>query len=206
MFYENKKYHTKKYNDLFRAIVFSNMCDMDLYDAEGTLLDQSECEGVQEGILKQGLHTALVKHWDYLLQLYVQFFASDRSWETIVSMLNDAEFRQTEDTFMLYLAEGSRTINQQMQSDIDHLYILLQRVSFEKSVGLELGMALGYAGALLLAFAVGWKLFMRSLTSEFWVSKSLLALIPPEKLMNTPEIKDFILKNSGAAFFSRRAS
>eukprot|EP00826_Nyctotherus_ovalis_P066093 TRINITY_DN9746_c0_g1_i5.p2 TRINITY_DN9746_c0_g1~~TRINITY_DN9746_c0_g1_i5.p2 ORF type:complete len:126 (+),score=22.86 TRINITY_DN9746_c0_g1_i5:621-998(+) len=125
MFYENKKYHTTKYNDLFKAIVFSNICELDLYDTEGTIFNKSECESNQDGILKQGLHTALVKHWDHLLQLYVQFFASDRSQEVIVSMLNDAEFRQTEDTFMPYLAEGSRILNEQMQYDINHLYIFI---------------------------------------------------------------------------------
>jgi len=59
---------------------------------------------------------------------------------------------------------------------------------------------------LIVVYLFVWRLFLNSITRELWKTKSLMSIVPPERLMNITDMRQFILENSGAAFFSKRAS
>lgn len=63
-----------------------------------------------------------------------------------------------------------------------------------------------YSFYLVSLYLLVWQLFLSSIIRELWKTKTLLAIIPPEKLMDTSEIREYILRNSQAAFFSKKAS
>ena len=59
---------------------------------------------------------------------------------------------------------------------------------------------------LIFVYLFVWRLFLNSITKELWKTKSLLSIVPPERLMSITEMREFVLENSGAAFFSKRLS
>jgi hypothetical protein len=101
--------------------VFENLCEAGIESKEGKVIDQVECEGISEGILKQGLHTALVTHWDILRQIYAEFLLSDRSKEVIIEMLNDDIYDEIEIMHSKYMNRAAAKLDAQLQDDIDDL-------------------------------------------------------------------------------------
>lgn len=59
-FSANYDYHSIEYNDLFNNIVYANICDYVSYDSKPI------CEDFNQGILKKGLYSSVIKYWDFL--------------------------------------------------------------------------------------------------------------------------------------------
>ena len=88
-------------------MIFSNLCDNDLKDVEGNLLDKVLCESLQDGIMRQGLYTAGIKYWDQMRILHQEFFNSDRSRLMQKEFFNKDIYSDTRDhELTLFRASG----------------------------------------------------------------------------------------------------
>ena len=121
-FANNKGYHTSEYNNLFKEIIFSNLCAAGLKDHQGNMLDVTICENFTEGILKQGMYASVIKYWDYLRQLNNDFFNSDRKPTDIRKFLNEARLKSAEILQARYFKSALSVLVQQLESDVDNLY------------------------------------------------------------------------------------
>ena len=59
------------------------MCDYVDFDSK------TDCENFNQGILKKGIYSSVIKYWDFLRQLNHDFLESDRSTATIIRFLNE---------------------------------------------------------------------------------------------------------------------
>lgn len=64
--------HSDTFNNLFDQIMFLDICDIIEYDNRTT----EECQAFSEGINLDGLHSMLVKLWQQLAQVEVDFEGS----------------------------------------------------------------------------------------------------------------------------------
>eukprot|EP00826_Nyctotherus_ovalis_P016089 TRINITY_DN14634_c0_g1_i7.p1 TRINITY_DN14634_c0_g1~~TRINITY_DN14634_c0_g1_i7.p1 ORF type:complete len:107 (-),score=29.32 TRINITY_DN14634_c0_g1_i7:169-489(-) len=60
-----------------------------------------------------------------------------------------------------------------------------------------------YIGFLLVVAALFWRFFIAQIQKELWKTKSILSVLSPDLVMNIPEIKNFILKNSSTVLFAK---
>lgn len=74
--------------------------------------------------------------------------------------------------------------------------------SFESEDRKNLIVFVIYVFYLLVLYAFIWRKLLDSIVKEFWRSKAILAIIPARRLMAIQEIKEFILSNSRATFFT----
>jgi hypothetical protein len=77
-FSQNYDYHSSEYNELFNAVVYSNLCDY-----VPALRSVAECEEFNQGILKKGIYSSVIKYWDFLRQLNHDFVESKRTPQLI---------------------------------------------------------------------------------------------------------------------------
>lgn len=89
-FSANYDYHSSDYNDLFNNIVYSNVCQYVTFDSK------TACEDFNQGILKKGVYSSVIKYWDFLRQLNHDFMESSRNNVTIKAFLNDPRLQLAE--------------------------------------------------------------------------------------------------------------
>ena len=78
MFSQNYDYHTASYNEDFNNIIYADVCQFVEYD------NFTACEAFNQGILKKGIYSSVIKYWDFLRQLNHDFLESNRSQATII--------------------------------------------------------------------------------------------------------------------------
>ena len=83
--------------------------------------DKKECESFQDGILKQGLYTAVIEYWDYLRKLHVNFFDSDRDNATIKRLLDNDNYFGANNLQSLYFKSALTVLVDKLQDDINDL-------------------------------------------------------------------------------------
>ncbi len=118
MFSSNHDYHSSKYNTNFNNIIFSDVCQ---YITEFTN-DLANCESFNQGILKKGIYSSVIKYWDYLRQLNHDYNNSDRSASSRYKYLNDDDLTVAGQMQSVYLNISLNTLVNQLSSDIDSLY------------------------------------------------------------------------------------
>ena len=110
--------------------MFSNLCAVQLADSSGTAMDQATCEGFNEGILKQGLYSSVIKfvlfvnaarYWDYLRQLNSDFFSSRRQLADVRRFINDDSLEIAERMQEYYFKSALDTLVRKLEDDIDTL-------------------------------------------------------------------------------------
>jgi hypothetical protein len=81
-FSANYDHHTDAYNTDFTNVVYSNICEYvsDFNEEEQVRRD---CESFNQGILKKGIYSSVIKYWDFLRQLNHDFNESPRANTTI---------------------------------------------------------------------------------------------------------------------------
>jgi hypothetical protein len=89
-FSANYDFHSLDYNDLFNNIVYSNVCQYVKFDS------QAACEEFNQGILKKGVYSSVIKYWDFLRQLNHDFMESKRTSAIVRSFLNDPRLQLAE--------------------------------------------------------------------------------------------------------------
>ncbi|MDR3549639.1 MAG: hypothetical protein P4M11_15445 [Candidatus Pacebacteria bacterium] len=85
-------------------------------------MNQTECESFNEGILKQGLYSSVIKYWDYLRQLNSDFFSSNRSATVVRNFINDDSLAVEEKMQQYYFKISLDTLVSKLEDDIDTLY------------------------------------------------------------------------------------
>ncbi len=58
----------------------------------------------------------------------------------------------------------------------------------------------------VLMYLVMWRLFLFYLLRQQWEAKALLAIVPPEKIISCPEMRQYIVDNSSASFLTMGSS
>ena len=87
-FSSNYDYHTDAYNTDFTNIVYSNICEhVSDFNTDTTI--RNECEAFNQGILKKGLYSSVIKYWDFLRQINHDFMESNRTLPVIMRFLNE---------------------------------------------------------------------------------------------------------------------
>ena len=59
-FSQNYDFHSAAYNDDFNNIIYSDVCQYVTYDSTPA------CETFNQGILKKGIYSSVIKYWDFL--------------------------------------------------------------------------------------------------------------------------------------------
>jgi hypothetical protein len=119
-FSQNYDYHSASYNDDFNNLVYADVC---LYVQELGTTDQalSECEAFNQGILKKGLYSSVIKYWDFLRQLNHDFLESPRSLEVIQEFLNEPRLKIAERMQDYYFKLALAKLVTKLEEDIDYL-------------------------------------------------------------------------------------
>ena len=81
-FSANYDYHTDAYNADFTNVVYSNICEyVSDFNEDDTV--RRDCESFNQGILKKGIYSSVIKYWDFLRQINHDFMESNRTLAVI---------------------------------------------------------------------------------------------------------------------------
>jgi hypothetical protein len=114
-FSANYDFHSLEYNDLFNNIVYADVCLFVPY--ESTQL----CEDFNQGILKKGVYSSVIKYWDFLRQLNHDFMESPRTNATIRTFLNDQRLQLAERMQDYYFRQALAMLVDKLEVDINSL-------------------------------------------------------------------------------------
>lgn len=88
-FSQNYDYHSQEYNDNFNNLIYSNLCQY-LPEFSSDKAQQTECESFNQGILKKGVYSSVIKYYDFMRQLQHDFAESKRGKKEIKDFINDS--------------------------------------------------------------------------------------------------------------------
>jgi len=114
-FSQNFDYHSDSYNTDFNNIIYSNVCKHVGYE------DTNACEEFNQGILKKGIYSSVIKYWDFLRQINHDFLESDRSDATIRDFLNEERLVIAEKMQDYYFKLALQRLVNRLEDDIDYL-------------------------------------------------------------------------------------
>ena len=109
--------HTSSYNDDFNNIIYSDVCKYGPFDVN----EQSVCEGFDQGILKKGIYSSVIKYWDYLRQLNHDFLESNRNSTMVIDFLNDERLQTCERMQDFYFKKSLNLLVSKLEDDIQYL-------------------------------------------------------------------------------------
>ena len=189
-FLENYDYHSSSYNEKFNAIIFSNVCSYITTFPTTT----TSCEIIDGGILTKGIYSTSVKFWDNIRQIHNDYINSDRLPTTLYSILNTKLINTIDTMHNIYLDVSINLIVDNILLDIEEVF---NKEYFESEV-----LFIVYICYLVLSFFVLWKIYLYRMKKELWKTKAILSAIRPDIIIDVPEIKNFIMKNSSIAIFT----
>lgn len=159
-----------------------------------------------QGILKQGVYTAVVKYnnlrqifryWDYLRLLSSDFFTSKRQMADIRYFLNEPRFETANTMQDYYFKIVMLKLALQLQNDISQLYYLHKLINSFGTEGTGINALFAcFIIMIVLLYFVVWRWFLSSVSQELWRSKSWLTIVPPEKLFENPSMREYIIEHS----------
>ena len=114
-FSQNYDFHSSAYNEDFNDIIYSNVCQYVSYDSI------TKCENFNQGILKKGIYSSVIKYWDFLRQLNHDFLESNRTKGTIIAFLNDDRLQTAEKMQDYYFKLALSKLVDKLEQDIDNL-------------------------------------------------------------------------------------
>ena len=119
-FSANYDYHTEAYNTDFTNVVYSNICE---YVSDFNEEDQvrRDCESFNQGILKKGIYSSVIKYWDFLRQINHDFMESNRTLPVIQRFLNEPRLRTAERMQDFYFKRSLKKLVSKLELDIDYL-------------------------------------------------------------------------------------
>lgn len=145
----------------------------------------------------------MLRYWDYLKQLYYDYNRTSREPEDQYTYLNRAELIMANEMQVYYLNVSMHILQSELYEEVHSWYPANETNSFDKerrNVAIVFGV---YIGFLLVVGALFWRFFIARIQKELWKTKSILSVLSPELVMNIPEIKSFILKNSSTVLFAK---
>ena len=93
------------------------MCKYGPFDVN----EQSVCEGFDQGILKKGIYSSVIKYWDYLRQLNHDFLESNRNSTMVIDFLNDERLQTCERMQDFYFKKSLNLLVSKLEDDIQYL-------------------------------------------------------------------------------------
>ena len=119
-FSQNYDYHSSGYNDDFNNLVYSNLCQyVDTFAKDPAI--EATCESFNQGILKKGIYSSVIKYWDFLRQLNHDFLESNRSAAVQRSFLNEQRLQTAERMQDYYFKIALAQLVTKLEDDIDYL-------------------------------------------------------------------------------------
>ena len=106
---------------MFDTIIFSNLCEANIIDFNGDLMNKDECEEFNSGILKQGMYSSVIKYWDTLIQYNEDFFYLERNETVITDFVMADLFYDMERMERYYFRSSLRVVINKLEEDIDNL-------------------------------------------------------------------------------------
>lgn len=82
---------------------------------------QTTCESFNQGILKKGIYSSVIKYWDFLRQLNHDFMESNRSLPVIKQFLNEPRLKVAERMQDFYFKRALSKLVTKLEEDIDYL-------------------------------------------------------------------------------------
>lgn len=79
------------------------------------------CEAFNQGILKKGIYSSVIKYWDFLRQINHDFLESPRTNATIRQFLNDQRMVIAERMQDFYFKRALSLLVEQLELDIEYL-------------------------------------------------------------------------------------
>lgn len=119
-FSQNYNYHSTEYNDQFNYIIYSDVCSY-VSDFTATSDIHNTCETFNQGILKKGIYSSVIKYWDFLRQLNHDFMESDRTLPVIKQFLNEPRLEVAERMQDYYFKLALAKLVTKLELDIDDL-------------------------------------------------------------------------------------
>ena len=95
--------------------MYSDVCQHVVYDS------QTACEEFNQGILKKGVYSSVIKYWDFLRQLNHDFVESDRTNATVRMFLNDDRLKLAERMQDYYFKKALAQLVSKLEVDINSL-------------------------------------------------------------------------------------
>lgn len=82
---------------------------------------QADCESFNQGILKKGIYSSVIKYWDFLRQLNHDFMESSRGLPVIKQFLNEPRLKTAERMQDFYFKIALSKLVSKLEDDIDYL-------------------------------------------------------------------------------------
>ena len=119
-FSANFDYHSDAYNTDFTNVVYSNVCEF-IDDFSKNQATRTECESFNQGILKKGIYSSVIKYWDFLRQINHDFMESNRTTPVIKRFLNEPRLKTAERMQDFYFKRAFKKLVSKLENDIDYL-------------------------------------------------------------------------------------
>jgi hypothetical protein len=176
---DNLNRNQRVYNTYFDDLIYKNVCDQ-VKQNQSTF--EVDCVGYMGGILQKGLHSANVAYWDNLREKLNEF--KKREYKSI----NDASLIQLKLLECKFLEPSYRELNNRIENSIDS--------SFNSENMLLVIVFIVFIAVVILVFMVLWRAFIFTTRKSLFMTKTMVAIIPPEVIFQTRKIRDYVLKSS----------
>jgi len=194
-FSANYDYHTTSYNDDFTNIVYSNVCEH-VTDFSTDPKIKAECESFNQGILKKGIYSSVIKYWDFLRQINHDFMESNRTLATIKRFLNEPRLLTAERMQDFYFKKALTKLVNTLEKDIDYF--------FEVEYTRDRTIFIFYILYIVFLYYFVWRKFVSIMQNELWKTKSMLSILPTKLCNDIEEIRQFIFSHSSNDFASTK--
>jgi hypothetical protein len=134
------------------------------------------------GILQKGLHSSNVAFWDGIRELLNDFK------KNAARQLDDPVLIELKLLLCKYLEPSYWNLNDNIESSIN--------IAFSNENKLLLGIFVCFIGIVILLFMVVWRAFIFSTRKSLFMTKTMIAIIPPEVIYQNRKIREYVIKSS----------
>jgi len=146
------------------------------------------CSSFNKGIVTKGIYNTMVKYWQQLRQLNLDFSKREDPLSEREKFLTDPRIVDSEIARDIYLKEAYTELKTQLVKEIE------ERFASERQQ--ENFIFVVYLLYILILFFFFWKGFVKKMLLDLWKAKSMLSVIPVELCFKIDEIRRFIYANS----------
>ena len=187
----NTNYHKGKYKSFFKEIVYTNGCER-LYVGENLL----QCNEFLGGILLKGIHSANVAYWDSIREAthdYLQTPPSLRTFPLLKEMINGPRIVQNEMLKTKYFSHAYAQLSNQLEDSLHQ--------KFNEEYNYLLILFICFIALMLVLYLFGWSFFLETTKKALWTTKSMLAIVPPQAIVDVKKIREFLVTSSKSMIF-----
>jgi len=179
---KNNEYYISSYNNLYSHIMENDICDMVL------LQDSNECKTIEGGVLRKGLTLANAAYLHELLEVMNDYLNSRTlRVEVLSALINDPRLVTNEIIGMKYLQPFYMKLGEGVIESISGIMdnkVIIDEILF--------GFFIGY---LLICYLLMIYSMANSVKQDLFSTYSLFGILPTEIILQTPRIKNYLLKS-----------